>query len=568
MKPFTSTIFILLMTLFYLSAGDDATPREKNIRIGVNNWYTAYNNLDQMLTVALKAEKPILAVFSDPTSGSSGRVVQGILKSSSFSLVAGRAVLLHIEKTDPRAKEYLEKFKVQFFPAVRLISKEGKQLDNGDSTLLSRDRFLNWASDSISGNYSTASSKKPGGNAQNRIELMKEANETEDSQWSQKADLFRQVIRLNPDIFDPLTQEAYERLAAMLSTQLRWFRDPKDRKMFVQLYDEEFMTAIYSYYPNLFKHKLNTEAKYVYILSWLNAGEKFSGGMTYYRDFIKSMEGKDRLKYFSKYYVAFKEAIFLLLNNRRESEAETWLDKVSAVVEEVKNSGEQSENRMRGYLFRLFRMYDPFIDFYSKNKDLQQAEAYAQQAIQLMKKVFKDKEIDLVLKARWAKAYGVYAHEYLSEIDKELSKERSANTVQLTCEKAYVYAKMGKEDDARDLLVRLADNLLPGYGPEGEVLNRIAYSMVEAGIVTRDTVDMAKKSLKLKTSAARLDTLASAYAALGKYAKAVEVQQKAVLLTRKGRRKDMFNRKLMLWEKANGMNEQTPAPEEPPKTTK
>ncbi|MCP5103638.1 MAG: thioredoxin family protein [bacterium] len=201
------TVLVLSLIITVQGTPETKGERGKTMQIGKMSWYTEHNTFDDIVKIAKKENKPILAVFSATWCKPCQHVKKYVLAKDEFKKVADKMVLLYIEQTDPKAAAYINKFKVMSYPTFTFFTKEGKELETGhpERTV---DGFLKWIDDINSGNSFYELSEKLKEEPGNRKIMMKLAGKMGWQQRDEVVKLARKVIELNPDFNDPISKKA------------------------------------------------------------------------------------------------------------------------------------------------------------------------------------------------------------------------------------------------------------------------------------------------------------------------------------------------------------------------
>lgn len=126
--------------------------RERTMRIGKYAWYTEQNTFKEILEIAKNESKPVFAVYSATWCKPCRAVKKETFERDEFGKVAKEVVLLYVEKTEPKSKDYIERHRIPFYPTFRLFNVEGKRYDMPmpDRTV---DGFYKWVMDGKAGKF-------------------------------------------------------------------------------------------------------------------------------------------------------------------------------------------------------------------------------------------------------------------------------------------------------------------------------------------------------------------------------------------------------------------------------
>jgi thioredoxin-related protein len=538
----------LVNWVYEIKQGRGPKPRQDTVTIGHVKWYTEQYSFDQILTVAKKQKKPVLLVHTDYSNQRFHTKVKDILASESFRSFANRAVLLNVEQTAPAFFDYMKKFELRFSPTAILFTRDGKVLERDSKSFRSAETFCNWFNEVVSGESRAALAEKAENQPENRENLMKLARKMSNYEGYDVLDILRRIIQLNPDIYDPLTQEAYEQLVDFLYARVR-FMTPEEKKKFIGLYNEDFMNAYYNYYPDHFKYRLyDDRKKYHYVLTWLNAGGKYKEAVGYFKDFANNLGDAPDAKPLLRSFKTINQGVFMLLNLGREGEAEMWMEKIIAAAQEMETGSPKESKTRRPYNFMTVNVYNSFVKYYAKIGELSRAEFYANKVLQIIGTMEEGAKMIESLKYRFARQSGVFADLFIQQLNSQLEEADKSGRIPILCEKAIVLAKAGKKDEAESILREVVQNPLEGVKNPARMLGYIADRILDSDIIIDETVELAKKAVSIEPAAESYWILARVYAAKGEFREAVKNVENAVKLAARDRGKKRYRRKLNLWK--------------------
>jgi thioredoxin-related protein len=541
---------VFLFMIFVFSFTGVLGAREKTEKIGNISWYTEQNTFEEIVNIAKKENKPILAVFSATWCGPCRDVKQRVFSSDDFQKAADRVVLLYIEQTDPKSAGYLKKYKINAFPTFKIFSKEGIELDGRDPnrTLAG---FLEWIDDVKAGNSYYELSLELKKEPDNRELILKLEDRISWLNLDERIQLLKRAIQLKPDFNDPLSQEAYEKLASALCTQMVNTREEEDRIKYARENNREFMAIIKAYYPDKFKYQLKENRCYYYLFRWLNTLGEHKELLSYFDDFLKKRGNKIDI---GQDINLFPQVFSSMLQANREKDAEAWLTKLQDLVtKDINTAAEKdAEEKETDYSHWLGRCYTEFVEYYGEKGLTTKAEKYAKLLFDEYTKQKQDRYAEY-LKLRYAKEYLLFADELVKQLEAEIKNPDQKKLSQSSQDLAAIYAKMGKTEKAKKSLYDLYENqsLVESMDEKKKAsfYNSIAWTMVEAKIVEQKTLEIAKKAAELKESPDILDTLATIHAELGNFEEAVKIEEKALKLEEREYLIEEFKKKLENWKK-------------------
>jgi tetratricopeptide (TPR) repeat protein len=520
--------------------------RGKTVQVGSTTWYTEQNSFNEIVNIARKENKPIFVYFSASWSQSCKKLNRDIFSKPSFREAAKRTVLFQVEQTAPGADKYLETYNIPGYPSFIIFSKEGAEMERGYPESPSVEGFLKWIGEVARGESFLALARRLKVEPENRLLLMKMVNKINFRDPVVMIRMSRKIIKLNPDTNDPITQEAYESLASAIFIEMFVDQDPYLEKDYAELHSKEFLTVYNYYYPDKFKYILNGGRAFVYIISWYNILDKYDKAYTYFKDFL-ILRG-NHFNFRTDYGVV-KEALLSMLHTKREKEALGWLAKVEAYVKQDGAKYIDRKRRERIILVRLRPYYEVFADYYGQQRQLEKAEFYAKRVVDAMDRMKMKFQDRFHFKMIYARKYGLFADDCLKTLDERYNDGSNSSNLVKTCEKAAIYAGMGKKDKAKKLLDNLMETLPHELATDAGAWNRIALTLLNAGIVDTRTLQVAEQSVKIAEHATNLDTLARIHARLGHFNKALKYEAKALELERRATETIQLKRKLALWKK-------------------
>lgn len=533
-------VFVLLISMLVLSLW--AGERGKTMQIGKLSWYTEQNSFAEMKSIAQKADKPIFMVFSATWCGPCQRVKKEVFSKEDFKQVADQVVLLYIEETDPKSKGYIDENKITAFPTFKIFSKDGIFLDNGfpDRTVAG---FAAWVKNVKAGDNLYALSQKLKKEPDNRALILKVVKKLRGENIEKRITLLRKVIKLNPDLNDPLTQESYERIATYINYTMHMMQEADAKIKYAKEHNEEFMKVINAYYPDKFKFSLKGISGLDEIIGWHNTLKKYDKTLYYFENLLKKRKGKINIEEDIR---LFPNVTTALLHSNRKKEADEWLAKLKTSMKNVKTDKQGEIN----YWFSS--IYDAFIEYYGEKGEKEKGKKYAALLFDAFKKQKRDSIIEFY-KAHFAKSYLLFADEVIKKYEEKLKTANNKEISRLTMELAAIYAKQGKHEKARKYLYGLCENkpLIEALQPKEKTrfYTGIASTMIDSKIVEKKTVEIAEKAVKLNESSYTLFTLASVHAELGNFAEAVKYGEKALKLVVDDYSLYMIKPKLEKWRK-------------------
>ena len=333
-------ILLILCGVMFLSMISFAQ-RGKIETIGKLSWYTEQNNWEELLQVAQKANKPILAVFSATWCGPCQQVKAGVFKSADFEKVANEVVLLYIEQTTKEGAAYNSKYNVVAFPSFKMFSAHGVLLDNGNPKR-TVDGFLEWIHEVNAGNNLYELSKKLEKNPSDREALVKIADKMVWDAENVPIDYLLRAIKIKPDYNDELSQQAYEKLAFYLVQRIP-FPPGKEKQTYLADQQKLFQGIIDAYYPDKFKYELKMNSGLNSILNWFYQAQESEKVLYYFDDYIKR-KGSDVDIAEAAPVLSF--AVPSLVSMGKVDEADKWIARIRDFS--IKNESAKSD---QGFIY-------------------------------------------------------------------------------------------------------------------------------------------------------------------------------------------------------------------------
>jgi thioredoxin-related protein len=534
-------IFILIGLITILTVGLQA--REKTEPIGKFQWYTEQNTFEEMVQIAQKAGKPILAVFSATWCVPCQQVKKTVFMIDDFKQVADEVILLYIEQTTPEGGAYNKKFKVNVFPTFKILSKNGELLDNGNVER-TVDGFLKWIKDVKAGKNFYELSKKLEKKPNDRETILNIVDKLDYFDRSKRLEYLKQAVKINPDFKDELSQKVYEKLAQTLIFNIPQGNE-KGKTEFLKENRPLFLDIVNAYYPGKFKYELKGNQGMAIILNWFNRSEDFDKSISIINDFLK--QKGEKLDMINDIDV-ISEAIPAYIGQGKINEADNWITKTRTAA-----ANAETLKKDQKFLYYYFNMYNAIVKHYGEKKDIKEAEKYALIQYDEMSRLGQEKLVEYTMREN-ASRYGIMFDKILGNLEESSKTAKGEQVAFLVVSQAELLAKSGKKEEAEKRLIRLYENeeYFKTLKPESipEILNEIAWAMVEAKIVSPKSLEIAKKAVALNPSHMELDTLACVYAGLGNFKDAVETEKEALnkVVNDEGIKK-YYSERIKKWEK-------------------
>jgi tetratricopeptide (TPR) repeat protein len=532
---------LIILSVLFLLVTVGLVAREKTEMIGKFKWYTEQNSLEEIKAQAKKENKPILAVFSATWCGPCQHVKKTVFKTDEFKKISDKALLLYIEQTTKEGAAYNKKYNIKAFPTFKIISNDGVMLDTGNPTR-TVDGFAEWIDDVKKGNNFYELSRKLKKNPKDREALVRITGKMGYGETEKKIEFLKQAIDLNPDLKDPVSQEAYEKLAGMLANRIPYM-EGKEQSEYLEANRKDFTKVVDSYYPDGFKYNLKGINGLATIMEWFVKDKNYNRAIAIFDDYYKQKSGKID---FGEDIVLLTSAVPAYLGAGQVDTAREWVDKTVKYAKET-----DGVNKDKGFVYYYSGMLRNMVDHFGNSGDLKTAQGYAALAYSETDRLG-EKRLSEYMVVDYAKKYGLSTKLALELLEKRIKDSKGYSYASAVVNKAHVLHKIKKKDEARQELMNLYKNedffktLTKKELPR--VLNSIAWAMVEMKMVDQHALEIAKKAVAAEDSDQFMDTLACVYAELGKYKEAVDVETKAAEKTDPGPDKEQYLSKIAEWK--------------------
>ncbi len=310
-------VLLIISVALTLWSGD-----KKSFKIGKYEWLTEENTFEEVVKIAKKAKKPILAVFSAKWCGPCQEVKKTVFKKDEFKEVSDKVVLLYIEQTTKKGVAYNKEYNIVAYPTFKIFSKDGVMLDTGRPERTVKG-FLKWIADVKGGNNFYAMSEKLRKNPNDRTTLLKITKKMGMGDLKKVIEYLNKVIALNPNFSDKLTKEAYEGLGSYVRHNYPYNGTKSEKEAYVKKYTPTYEKIMKAYYPDKFEYNLKGNNGISTVLEWYNMTGDLKKSAYYFNDFLKRKNNSPNLK---KDMSIVAEGIACYLYSGDLKNANKWID--------------------------------------------------------------------------------------------------------------------------------------------------------------------------------------------------------------------------------------------------
>ncbi|MEN8152592.1 MAG: thioredoxin family protein [Acidobacteriota bacterium] len=316
MKKLLILLLVITFTLSLLGEGS------KTFKIGKYEWLTEDNTFEEVIALAKKAKKPVLAVFSATWCSPCKHVKKNVFKKDEFKEVADKVVLLYVEQTTKKGTEYNKRFNIKAFPTFKIFASDGIMLDSGHPERTVKG-FSKWIDDVKGGNNFYTMSQKLKKDPDNRKLLMDITGKMGWGETKKKIEYLKRVIKLNPDYKNKLSKKAYEDLAYNMFIGYPYKGKPEEKENYKKNNDPFYEEIIKAYYPDKFEYSLKGDRGISLIMDWYGRTENSKMSVYYFEDFLKR---KGKLLDPGKDMRIIVQGISGYINSGDMNSAKKWID--------------------------------------------------------------------------------------------------------------------------------------------------------------------------------------------------------------------------------------------------
>lgn len=580
--------FIGAIILIFLT-GAFLFPREKSIKIGGCTWYTGESSFDNILKIAKKKARPVLAFYSASWCGPCQRMKKNTLSKKEFRKIEKEAVLLFIEYTEKGGKRYTEKHKVTKFPTIKLFSSSGIELDTVQPDKKTQG-ILQWVKQVKEKDKLIKRLKRNPADwdALFKVTVERKKPLYSSDQYEPTIDLLRNALEAAGNKDKSHRQRARERLAYFLYLTMQAKLAPRAQKYAIK-HKDEFTRIIHFYYPDEFRYILKKENPLVMWINWLTTAGDHRGAVDVFenlpprmrknletgknmnllegiiKSFLSLGQEKKVEMWANRIETAYQKDmkkrhleeppliyIRILANiieyqydKRKESDKKRYINKLLGVIS-------ATEKKFAGNtLYKSFTDFENIIQFFHDRNMKDEVNKIAA-ILKKMINSFEDESCRTFTTIRLAKRYGVFVDEALKLLSETKRGMYPGIDTYRNINRAVLLAKKGEREKAMQIINRMYEKINNSRDTNkmslSITLNKLAWATFEMGAVNDKSLDMAEKSVRLNRGCSNLDTLATIHAVLGNFKKAVKIGRQARDLANGEKEQVIIEEKLARWQ--------------------
>jgi len=371
-------------------------------------------------------------------------------------------------------------------------------------------------------------------NDQMRLNMLNEVLQMNVLNFPEKIEKLKEIIILEPDPENQLTQRASELLVEQYIRQAEIMPDQEKRQEYLTQIRVHFLSLTRPYYPDRFNYTLKGNYAYQVMMQFYLWQNDFGQVLRIFQDFLDSGLSVD-----NGVNVTLNIFTLAVSSNLKQND----LDSVDFLIHEIykyldENSYTTEPDKMLSYLWN----YRDIVMELSAHKDAANALIFAEIFYKLGRGFLA--EIEPAVEAKtfkmnflntmrlFSKDYGFLEEETLEILEVEIEQSTGWPPIDLIADKAVILSQIGKQGEAirylfeyskKDYLIRD----LPIFF-QAKYFNSIAWGFYQVGYVDADVLALIDKSIGISKSAENLDTLACLKATLGEFKEALRIEQEAL----------------------------------------
>ncbi len=518
----------------------------KTFTIGGIAWYTEYNSYQDLLALAKKEKKKLLMIFNASDSPEMD-IKKTILTKEPVSKALKPYLPVYLDMTPAgKGMQLARQLNIQSWPTGLLLSPQGQELDFNRKLRNEKD-FLGWMENIGAGKTQFRLKENVKKNPKDRKAMAALLKNAQRLTIQETYDLLYTITALNPDVKDPLSQEACERLVNLHVLTLRAFEDEDMKKAFGAEKEPEVRKILKAYYPDKFSYQLKAPFGYRSFIRWYTGTGNYPEAVKYTGDYLEKEARKLPLR---QKITIYHDILPALLGGGQEKKAQTLLEQLEKEVETSKETDPRFKEMFKE---NSARCVAHFVTHYARKGDLKTAERFALK----LEKHFKTPRSRgrwQYLKEQYAKKYALFADEVIQDYEALLKTIDPKKKHDAMMQVALVYARKGDKKTAEKYLAEVYKNIPEKIDEQSKQylarkLFYLAKQMDETNLMPKPAREAAQKSVDMSAGDMNLSLLADIHAAAGNYKDAVSCQEKAIKLAGNGYRVPAYHFKIKTWKK-------------------
>ncbi|MBN2382744.1 thioredoxin family protein [bacterium] len=529
----------------------------KTKTIGDYTFLTEQNSFERIIEQATRQNKKVMVVFSAKWCLPCQIVKKNVFETAEFKAVADKVLLVYIEETTSRGKDYVQRFKIQVFPTFKLFDSDGTELDTyRNYEEITVDSFTDWIAGVEKGISLHAARLKVEQDPINREYWIELSLMLDEYNIEEKLQVFRRIIELGPGPEDELTQQFQEKRALLIVNIIQRYRDGSKADERARL-EREFLEPYELYYPDRLAYDLKGSTGFLTYMVWQVLHDKNAEALSIFSDFLQTNHTmKDSIAvYLAAALISFSsgDAGWQDITGQPVGSADiiALIDQTTRLNPRLWDSPE--------FCVTSLSLYPVLIDVCVKQGQRDKAATYAQTMYQKMTALNSDERGELLeayfdqMIVQVASENGFLTKQALDRLDNQLNEAERLEYAYLATQKIAVVYQDAGPDVALEygLGVVASESTFKGLSTseKSELLNNLAWTYYELSLVSDPVLELARKSVKLQENANNLDTLASILAARGEYKQAMKYETRALKKLDRDRFRREFEDKIALWQK-------------------
>ena len=536
------TIFWLSVTFLFPMETPNPNKSLDTKLIGDVEWFTEGNSFEEVLALAEKRKLPVMAVFSAVWCGPCQQVKAEVFSKPAFKAMADEAVLLYIEQSKPEGAAWCEKFKIVGYPTFKVFAPEGVQWEEKGFPKRTVQGFLEWIRRVKAGDNLYCMRQNVKKNPKDRRGLVLLAEKEMYVDMNRCMVLLDQVLEMNKDFKDGITQQAMELRALGLSRQLGNLRGPKkiEAKGLARGHLPFIESMIQAYAPDGFCYSLKERWLHV-LLDFFNQAGEWARVISIFERYAPSGDSFD----WQRDAFVMDKVINAYFHENDAAMAGKWMERLIAHVESLKGKMDL------GQAYALKNALVVTVD-HQLASDRKAAEQWLSATL---------KRVGLrgfanffpFLVEKYAVKEGLATDTFLSLLEEAISRYDEAPMLYVSLA-AGIHARKGQNTRALEMILKSATRIheksekdLPSK-QKAVWLNHLAWTCVEGKLFDKRTLAIAKEAVRLARTDANLDTLANLHAGLKEYDKAITLETEALGMVKRDYERGLYSGRIAAWK--------------------